>query len=215
MRLYPLYLKIEGRRCVVVGGGAVARRKVASLLECGAEVIVVSPVLCVELEERAERGDIVVLRRVFESGDLTGAVLAIAATDDEPVNKAVLAAGRAAGVWVNVVDVPDLCDFYVPASIRRGPVEIAIGTSGECPALAKRLRIELEKAVGPEYEPYARLCARLRAELRTRVPEAGDRLRAEQEFLDSRALALLAEGRTDEAERVLEACLQRWQQPKE
>ncbi len=212
MRLYPLYLKIEGRRCVVIGGGAVARRKVASLLDYGARVTVVSPELCPNLEERAARGEIELFRRVFDADDLNGATLAIAATSNEQVNRAVLAAGRAAGVWVNVVDVPDLCDFYVPASIRRGPIEIAIGTSGQCPALAKRLRIEIEKAVGPEYEPYAALCGRLRTALKAHVPEAERRASAESEFLDSPALALLAEGKTEEAERVMQTCLSRFYQ---
>lgn len=213
MRLYPLYLKIDGRRCVVVGGGTVARRKVASLLDYGARVSVVSPELCPELEDFAARGEIEAIRRGFEAGDLDGAILAIAATDKESVNRAVLDAGRAAGVWVNVVDVPALCDFYVPASIRRGPIEIAIGTSGQCPALAKRLRIELEKAVGPEYEPYAELCGRLRTALQARVPEAERRVAAEKEFLDSPALSLLAEGKEEEAERVMQECLARWIEP--
>ena len=187
---------------MVVGGGMVARRKVASLLDYGARVTVVSPELCPELEEIAARREIELFRRPFDSGDLRGATLAIAATNNETVNRAVLEAGRAAGVWVNVVDVPDVCDFYVPASIRRGPIEIAIGTSGQCPALAKRLRIELEKVVGPEYEAYAELCGRLRVELQAHVPEAERRVAAEKEFLDSPARALLAEGKAEEAERI-------------
>jgi precorrin-2 dehydrogenase/sirohydrochlorin ferrochelatase len=204
-----LSLKLDDRRCVVVGGGGVAARKVASLLECGARVVVISPELCAALEERVAAGEIEVARRPFEPEDVKGAVLAIASTDDTGVNEAVVAAAHRYGALVNVVDVPELCDFYVPASLRRGDLEITVSTSAACPALSKRLRIGLETQFGPEYAPFLRLLARLRRELKMRLPNQKDRAKAEEALLDTPALALLAEGKTEEAEKVLYECLAR------
>ena len=204
MRLYPLALKIAGRRCVVAGGGRVAERKVQSLRECGAEVVVVSPGLTPDLEEMASRGEIETVRRAFEPADLEGAVLAIAATDDTAVNEAVLAAGKTHSVLVNVVDVPELCDLYVPASVNRGELQITIGTGGACPALSRQLRRRLSAEFGPEYEPYLRLLDRLRPDLIERVAKPERRKEILNELLTSPALGLLAEGAEAEARLVLE-----------
>ena len=204
MRLYPLALKIDGRRCVVVGGGRVAERKAGTLRECGAEVVVVSPELTPGLEEMASRGEIATVRRAFEPADLEGAVLAIAATDDAAVNEAVLAAGRTHSVLVNVVDVPALCDFHVPASVNRGGLQITISTSGTCPALSRRLRRQLSAEFGPEYGPYLGLLAGLRRDLIERVAEPARRKEILNELLASPALELLAAGAEAEADRVLE-----------
>jgi precorrin-2 dehydrogenase/sirohydrochlorin ferrochelatase len=208
--MYPLNLKIAGRRCVVIGGGNVADRKVGSLLECGAVVKLVSPEVCEDLDARAARNEIEWVRRPFQAGDLEGAVLAIAATDDRPVNEAVAAEGRALGVLVNVVDVPDLCDFYVPASISRGQLEITVSTGGASPMLAKRLRMQIEQQFGPEYEPFLALLARLRTELKARVPDRAQRNLAEEAFLNSAALSLLAEGKPEEAESIWRECVNKF-----
>lgn len=208
MRLYPIALKLEGRTAVVVGGGSVAARKVGSLLECGARVTVVSPELCPELEERAAAGSIVVHRRGFEAADLDEAMVAIAATNITAVNEAVLAAGRARRALVNVVDVPDLCDFYVPASVKRGDLEIAINTGGSCPALSKKIRQQLDPLFGPEYGPYLELLSVMRRELRLRIPDQKTRAKAEEAFLETEARTLLAAGRAAEAESVLRACIE-------
>jgi len=210
MRLYPLALKIAGRRCVVVGGGIVSERKVASLVECGADVLVVSPGLTSHLEEEAARGRIRVSCKAFQAGDLDGAMLVIAATDDPAVNVAVRDAGRAAGALVNVVDVPELCDFYVPASVTRGELQITVNTTGAFPALAKQLRKELETQYGPEYGKYLELLGRLRQELKERVPDRSQRNRAEEAFLESSALLLLRQGRDEDAVKVLEECVSRF-----
>ncbi len=214
MRLYPLALKVAGRRCVVIGGGRVAGRKTASLLDCGAHVVVVSPEFTAELEALAKRGTIDAARREFEPSDLENALIAIAATDDTDVNEAVVAAGRAHGVLVNVVDIPDLCDFYVPASVTRGDLQIAIGTGGACPALAKHLRKELSDQFGPEYESFLRLAERLRLALLERVPEPAKRKEVLNSFLASPALSLLSEGRSEEAEGILDEHLARLQEGK-
>ena len=204
-----MFLKLDGRRCVVVGGGNIATRKVLSLLKCGASVLLVSPEFCPELEKRAAAGEIAVERRPFERGDLEGATVAIAATSRRDVNEAVAAAGRDFGVPVNVVDVPDLCDFYVPAMVERGDLQIAISTGGAFPALAKRLRILLEEQFGPEYGEYVGLLMRYRQEIKARVSDSHKRAKAEEAFLELPLLELLESGRRDEAENALRECVSR------
>lgn len=207
MPLYPLALKLSGRRCLVVGGGAVAGRKVASLLECGADVVVVAPDATDQIRAWAASRRIKLMDRPFEPSDVAGALIVIAATDDSRVNSAVADAARASGALVNVVDVPDLCDFYVPASVTRGDLQITISTGGSSPALAKRIRIDLERQFGPEYESYLELLARLRSELKARVTDRARRNEAEEQFLASPALQLIAEGRLKDAEQILSDCL--------
>ena len=207
MPLYPLSLKIDGRRCLVAGGGAVAERKVASLLECGADVVVVAPDATDQIRAWSASGRIKFFERPFEPSDVAGALIAIAATDDPRVNSAVADAARASGALVNVVDVPELCEFYVPASVTRGDLQITISTGGSSPALAKRLRIDLERQFGPEYESYLQLLARLRSELKARVPDRARRNKAEEQFLASPALSLIADGRLKDAEQILSDCL--------
>ena len=194
---------------MVVGGGRVAERKIASLLECGARVSVISPEATPAIEEQAARGDIELARRAFDARDLDGARLAIAATNNAEVNRAVVAAGETAGVWVNVVDVPELCDFYVPACVKRGDLRIAINTGGACPALAKKLRVALEEQFGPEYADYLEVLARFRHELKRRVPEQKRRAAIEAAFLEAPVLPLLAVGKRAEAERLADDTLAR------
>lgn len=210
MRLYPLSLKLAGKPCVVVGGGKVAERKVVSLLECEAAVTVVSPETVPALEERAARGEIRLVRRAFQPEDVAGACVVIAATSDRAVNEAVVQAAHESGALVNVVDVPDLCDFYVPACVNRGSLQVTVSTSGAFPLLSKRLRQELEALFAPEYEAYLELLCRLRKELKARAPEFRQRVQAEADFLNSPAWAYLRQGKPEEAERVLTECLSRF-----
>jgi precorrin-2 dehydrogenase/sirohydrochlorin ferrochelatase len=210
MHLYSLCLKLQGTHCVVIGGGNVARRKVASLIECGARVTVVSPELCEELEMRAQSGEIEAVRREFQPDDLRGARLAIAATNNRAVNESAAAAARQMGVLLNVVDVPDLCDFYVPASVRRGQLEIAVSTTGAFPALAKKLRLEIESKFGPEYGPYIELLEELRQEIKARVSDAAERNRAEEALLDAPVLEALAQSTADEARVLLRKVASPW-----
>ncbi len=151
MKYYPAFLRLEGRRCVVVGGGDVAERKVFALLEAGALVTVISPVLTERLSGLKEEGRIEHIGRSYEEGDLEGAAVIIAATGDMGVNRKV---SRDAGSTpVNVVDVPELCTFIVPSVVRRGALTVAVSTSGVSPALARSIREELEglfpDATGP------------------------------------------------------------------
>lgn len=163
---YPLFLNISGRRCVVVGGGQVALRKVTTLLEHGAGVEVISPDFCAELSQLAEKGKIAVLRREYRVGDLEGAVIAIAATGNRSTNLAVAKEARARAVLVNVVDDAGNSDFIAPAYVRRGDITIAVSTAGQSPALARKIRTKLENNFGEEYASLAGLIGEVRSEVK-------------------------------------------------
>jgi precorrin-2 dehydrogenase/sirohydrochlorin ferrochelatase len=200
--MYPVTLDVRDRLCVVVGGGNVAARKVESLLEAGARVCVVAPELCAALERLAADGTIEHRKRPYAPGDLDGALLVISGTDDRPTNERVSRDATARGMLVNVVDVPDLCMFQVPASIRRGSLLITISTGGKSPALSRRIREQLETAFGPEYAAFIDLLGELRGEVKERIASQGERQRVWEQILDSGALALIRAGRADEARRL-------------
>lgn len=194
MKGYPLTLVgLADSRCVVVGGGRVAARKVEALIEAGARPVVIARELADELQARARAGEIEVLLRDYGHGDLVGARLVIAATDDERVNEAVWQDAREVGCLVNVVDDPARCNFYVPATVRRGVLTLAIATGGHAPALSRRIRQDLEAQFDAAYEPYLALLGELRPVIQARIP-TGERRAAWQALLDSNILELLRAG---------------------
>ncbi len=199
---YPIFLNISGKRCVVVGGGQVALRKVRTLLQHGASVEVIGPDLCSELSELAERGEIHMLQRNYGTGDLQDAVIAIAATNDSNANLEVVKEARRKGVLVNVVDDPECSDFIVPSYMRRGDVTIAISTGGRSPALARKIRTKLEKDFTSEYASLALLIDEVRAEVKKQgIKVTGD---AWQEALDLDLLGdLLGRGDKERAKGIL------------
>lgn len=154
--LLPVFVKLEGRACLVVGGGAVGLQKVNSLLECGANVTVVAPDAGAEIRDMDKQGKIAWRRRCYVAEDILGQQLVIAATNDPEVNHAIHNHAEVAGVLANAVDDPPFCDFYFGSVVRRGPLQIGISTAGESPALAQRLRQQLEvlldKGTGPWLE---------------------------------------------------------------
>jgi len=156
--LYVACLRLAGRRCVVVGGGEVGLEKVEGLLACDAEVTLVAPEAEPELAEHAREGSIVWDRREYRPTDLDGAFLVIASTDRTAVNIAVFEEAERRSMLVNVVDVPPLCNFILPAVVRSGPLAIAISTAGASPALAKRMKAEIAESFGA---PYAQLAVLL------------------------------------------------------
>jgi precorrin-2 dehydrogenase len=155
---YIACLRLTGRRCVVVGGGEVGVEKVEGLLACDARVVLIAPEAEPELEELAREGSIEWLRRDYETGDLEATFIVIAATDDTDINIRVYEDAEARAMLVNVVDVPPLCNFILPAIVRTGPLAIAISTAGASPALAKRIKRQIADEFG---EPYARLAVLL------------------------------------------------------
>ena len=167
--LYPMMVNLTGKRCLVVGGGTVAERKVARLLECGAEVEVVSPTATPRLAALASSRRIRWRRRTVRDSDLSGAFLAIAATDDPEVNRDVARGVQSVGGLVNVVNDPKACSFLVPSVLRRGELTIALSTGGGSPALAKKLRQHLEQTIGPEYAKFLRALRLLREQTKQAV----------------------------------------------
>jgi precorrin-2 dehydrogenase / sirohydrochlorin ferrochelatase len=153
-RLFPIYVKLKGRRVVVVGGGAVAEGKIRGLLDTGATIKVVALEASPRVHEWARAGLVALEERGFESVDLDGAFLVVVATGSEPVGKRVFREAQARGVLANVVDVPGQCDFFYPAVVRRGDLQVAISTSGQSPSLAQRLRQQFERQLGEGYAAW-------------------------------------------------------------
>lgn len=176
MKYYPLFLDLRGRPCLVIGGGTVAERKVAALLQAGGQVTVVSPTLTPQLQQWRETGAIVVHQRSYCPGDLQGFVLIFAATDDEELQRRIADEAASRDAFLNVVDQPALCSFIVPAVVSRGDLTIAVSTSGASPALAGKIRRALEQQFGPEYGWTLHLLARVREWMQTHeVPAAARR----------------------------------------
>jgi len=154
MSLFPMFVKLDGRRVVVVGGGEIATSKMDGLLQAGANIVVVSPALNAQLMALARENRIVWREKEFSPGDLQEALLVIAATSVPSVNDAVYRAANARGILCNAVDDIENCHFYYGAVVQRGDLQIAISTNGKSPALAQRLRKELEVQFGTEYENW-------------------------------------------------------------
>jgi precorrin-2 dehydrogenase / sirohydrochlorin ferrochelatase len=165
LKYYPVFWNIAGKKCVVVGGGDVAARKVTRLLDCNAKVCVVSPGLVPELEELKRNRLIDHVNDAYESKYLNGAVLVIGATDDEKINDAISKDAKEKNLPVNIVDDPQKCDFILPSLIERGDLTIACSTGGQSPALARYLREELELVYGEEYAVLASILGQLRTKM--------------------------------------------------
>ena len=196
---YPISLTLEGRRVLVVGGGKLATRRVADLLEAGARVEVVAPTVTEQIAEWADQGRVTVALRPFEGGDVTGAWLCIAATNDAVVNRAVVVAAERDHCFVSSAGDGSASSARPMSVLRRGDLEIAVGTSGRAPAAAVWVRQQLATLVGPEYGVLIDLVAEARAEAR---PGANW-----QAALDSGILGSIRAGRVDEARKGLRTCL--------
>ncbi|GAN32008.1 MAG: bifunctional precorrin-2 dehydrogenase/sirohydrochlorin ferrochelatase [Candidatus Brocadia sp. AMX2] len=167
-KYYPIFLNIQDKKCVVVGGGDVAWRKVCSLKDAGAKVTVVSPEFCPELEKETgiER-----VRQKYDSKFLKEAALVVASTDDGAVNKMIYSDAVERGILVNVVDKPEFCSFIVPSSVMRGDLCISISTGGASPALARNIREFLEKQFGDEYGEFTKLLSEMRRKILSEIRE--------------------------------------------
>ncbi len=152
--LFPMFLKLEGRQCLVVGAGKVGEPKIGGLLETGAHIRVVALEASATVREWARAGKIDLELRPFVADDLDGAFLAVVATNSRGLNERVYHEAQRRRVLCNVVDVPDLCDFFYPAVVRRGDLQIAVSTAGQSPSLAQRIRQQLEKQFGPGYAAW-------------------------------------------------------------
>src|SRR6478735_7307949 len=172
---YIACLKLTGRRCVVVGGGEIGLEKVEGLLACDGRVVLVAPEAEPELQKLAREGSIEWIRREYERGDLEATFIAIAATNDTDVNIAVYNDAEQRAMLVNVVDVPPLCNFILPAIVRTGPLAIAISTAGASPALAKRMKTQIAETYGEEYARLAVMLNDVRGWAKGTLPTYQDR----------------------------------------
>jgi len=176
LHLFPLFLKLRGRRCLVVGAGKISEGKIAGLLEAGAKVRVVAPHATDRIAQWQKEKRIRLEKRLFRPRDLNGMFLAVAATNSEKVHRAIYRQAQKHKVLCNVVDVPALCDFYYPAVVRRGQLQIAISTAGTSPSLARRLREEMERSFGPEYDRWLRHLSHARKKVLVSNIPASERL---------------------------------------
>jgi siroheme synthase-like protein len=200
--LYPIFVEATGRRVIVIGGGHVAAEKVRGLLNAEADITIVSPDLLPELEEHKSAGRIAHIARAYRESDLDdGYEFIMVATDDGAINAEVAAAGKNRRLWVNAADDPKNCDFILPSVVRKGKITLAASTSGTSPALARRLREELEAYLTEDMPALADLLAEVRQEVRRR----GIKIESDtwQHAIDERLRVLLAQRRYEEARRHL------------
>jgi precorrin-2 dehydrogenase/sirohydrochlorin ferrochelatase len=205
MARLPLVLDLDGVRCLVVGAGRIAERKIATLLRAGARVTVVAPRATRPVAALARRRRLVWRRRPFRPSDLRGARLAVAAAADEAVNREVARRASRGGAFCNVVDDPGRCTLMMPAVVSRGPLLIAVSTGGASPALARSLRSDLARRYGREYGAYLGLIGALRRRLQRGVGDAAERRRRYRRLLRAPILPLLKRGRRSEARRLAHA----------
>src|ERR1700674_5487325 len=186
MSLFPMFVKLDGRRCLVIGAGSVGEAKIESLLATAASVHVVAPKATSKVREWAREGRIEWHAREYAPADLAGVFLVIAATSSRALHDEIYAEAKSRGVLCNTVDEPERCDFYFPAVVRRGDLQIAISTGGLSPALAQRLRKQLEEQFGPEWEEWLPKLGRTRDELKSipMPPEQRKRLLHQYASLD-------------------------------
>ena len=202
---YPAFLSIQDRPCLVVGGGQIAERKVKGLLDAEARITVVSPTVTPRLQRRIDKGQVTHLPREFQSSDLDGFYLLIAATDDMPLNRKVGIEGRNLGLIVNVVDDTPYCDFIAPSIVRRGDITFAISTGGASPALARWLRRQIEQQFPPEYSGLAKVMAKVRLQVRGEGHNVSPT--RWQKSIDDGFLSLIKQRRLADARRYLFASL--------
>ena len=203
MRYYPIFLDIQNRKCLVVGGGAVGCRKVLMLLDCGASVTVVSPVVDNRLFKLATNGKIELKKRAYRSSDLEGMFLVIGATNDEALNRQIKTDAAQHDTLCNIADRPEACNFILPAVVSRGDLIIAISTSGKSPAFAKKMRRDLEQTFGPEYADLLKLMGAIRKKLlrQAHQPEAHKKLF--EKLIDRGLIEMIKEQRNEEIDNLL------------
>jgi precorrin-2 dehydrogenase/sirohydrochlorin ferrochelatase len=203
MRYFPIQLDIRGRLCLVVGGGRVGTRKAKSLIACGGRVTVVSPTATAELRGLADAGVLTLLQREYGRDDLLGMFLVMGATDDETLNRRIRSEAEHQKVLCNIADRPEQCDFILPAVVQRGDLVVTVSTSGRSPALAKKLRQDLQVRFGDEYAVFLDLMGAIRKRLlaEAHAPEAHKPIF--ERLVHSDILAWIREGRRNDIDRLL------------
>ncbi len=204
---YPIFIDVENHDVVIVGGGVVCARKAEAMMKYGARVTVVAPEVTREIASWGDAGRLTVKRKVYDPSDLQNASLVIASTDDQSVNERVAADCRGRKIPVNVVDVTPLCEFIVPAIVQQGSIQVAVSTGGKSPALARTLKEDLQKFIGPEYAEINDLLGSLRENAKAVLPTDSDRKRFFDGILARGILAMLRDGKRRQAyEEIARAC---------
>lgn len=194
---YPISLNLKDKKCLVVGGGRVAERKVTSLLACGAKVHLVSPQLTPSLNQLAFNGEISYIGRDFINQDLENCFLVICATDNSLINQKVAQEAMKGNILVNVVDNPELCNFFVPAVLQRGDLTISVSTAGKSPLLARRIRENLEQSYSDAYAEILNLLGEIRKNILASVSDEEARREIFSKMVDAEVINLLAEGKIE------------------
>jgi len=200
MRTHPVFLRLDGRRCVVIGGDETAAVKARACIDAGGDVTVIAPTLIPDLARTVAAGGVRQLARAYRAGDLAGAFLAYASTRDPELVERLRAEAERERVLLNVADMPDACTFIAPAVLARGELQVAVGTGGASPGLASRVRTEIAGVVGPEYGTLAAILGAVRGLL----PPGPERVAVLGRLLDSPLLDLVRRGRRAEIDALLE-----------
>ncbi len=207
MGYYPVFLDLDKTRCLVIGGGIIAERKVEALLAAGGEVTLISPELTAALYALEAAGRLTVQQRPYQRGDLDTVSLVIAATDDPTLQQQIAADAKQANILCNIVDQPALCSFIVPAVVQQGDLTIAVSTNGASPVLAKKIRQDLTEQFGSEYAVALRLLRRIRERLMYEQRSAKDRQRLLTGLAESPLLDYLRDRQTDKLDSLLQQML--------
>jgi len=207
MQYFPVFFDLKGKRCLVVGGGDVAARKVSLLFRAGAEVLVISPELCESLQNRVANGEIKHEARSFKDADIDACVLIVAGTDDQAVNKRVSELAHAKCIPVNVVDQPALCSFIVPSIIDRSPVQVAVSTGGASPVLARLLRARLETMIPSAYGRLASLMNEFRDKVKSKLGDEGKRRRFWEDVAQGSIAELIFAGKEEAAREAMHSAV--------
>lgn len=207
--LYPIFVKLRGKKCIVVGGGMVASRKVKKLLEARADVTVISPRVTEELEEHASRKDVHVIRRQYRNGDLENAFLVIGATDSKKINESIAKYAKKKKILFNIVDAPSMCDFFVPSIYTQGDLKIAVSTNGKSPAVARKIREELALLYGAAVASILRDLGSVRKKLASGATNFRKRTEILSRIVQTHTLFSLNGGRRGDLGKLREE-IKRW-----
>ena len=200
-------INLQNKKCVVIGGGKIAQNKIETLLSFNAQIVVSAPYLTEKLQELVNFNKIEYIKSDYQPELLNGAFLAIAATNDNILNKNIFRDAADIGVLVNVVDQPDLCSFFFPAIFQRGNLVIGISTSGDSPALSRCLKERFKEELGEEYSYLLELLKQLRPLIANNYPDMEDRYFAVKRIIESDAIDLLASGKETEAKELAIKCI--------
>ncbi|HEY8180815.1 MAG TPA: bifunctional precorrin-2 dehydrogenase/sirohydrochlorin ferrochelatase [Thermoanaerobaculia bacterium] len=213
---YPIFLDIEDRDVVIIGGGPVCERKAETMMKYGARVTVVAPTFTDQIAQWAKSGALKIRKKKYDAADLDGASIVIASTDDEGVNTRIASDCRKRKIPVNVVDVTHLCEFIVPAIVESGSIQLAVSTGGKSPALARTLKEDLQKFVGPEYAEINDLLGTLRPSAKRVLPTDVDRKRFFDGIIARGVLDMVRQGKRREAyAAIARACAEAGVEPSE